>query len=392
MKGSLGKNINIEKGNFQVKEKKGKRKTAGASLLLAGVLLAGCSQVSDPKETNQHQVTVKKDPAPLSVRLYETTEADFGTISGWLDSDHVVLEENAGNGSNLFSYSLSAGKKLKLYASKSKLASVKINPQEKLLLLQASSGDNKSEILVINEKGETLYKKAITAFQLDTSWNRQNPDLLYATAFKEDWTFQTHLLHPLSKKEAASPVAVPFVEWEGSDALVYIKWDQNDPQIQAPLYQYALEQGTESLIKEKAVKQEVFGEELLTVSMEDEKSSTGTYTFFNWKTGKVLGSMKAPLISNYSEWQVPNYALNEQKQIFYTFRKNSSQTFDLIAFSLKDQKVRTVKKGLDNQPISLSPDGNSLLYGPRFEQLVDLQTQKVLPLVKYDKMQMDSNQ
>ncbi|MCD7033116.1 hypothetical protein LRR81_02660 [Metabacillus sp. GX 13764] len=378
-----------------MKEKKGKRIriTAGASLLLTGVLLAGCSQVADPKEIKQHQAAVKKDSAPLSVRLYETTEKDFGTVSGWLDSDHVLVEENAGNGgSNLFSYSLSAGKKEKLYASSSKLASVKINPQEKLLLLQASSGDNKSEIIVINEKGETLYKKAITAFQLDTSWNRQNPDLLYATAFKEDWTFQTHLLHPLSKKEAASPVAVPFVEWEGNDALVYIKWDQNDPQIQAPLYQYALEQGTEIMLKKKAVKQEVFGEVLLTVSMEDEKSSTGTYTFFNWKTGKELASMKAPLISNYSEWQVPNYALNEQKQLFYTFRQNSSQTFDLIAFSLKDQKVRTVKKGLENQPISLSPDGNTLLYGPRFEQLVDLQTQKVLPLVKYDKMQMDSSQ
>ncbi|WP_368773627.1 hypothetical protein [Mesorhizobium sp. M7A.F.Ca.MR.362.00.0.0] len=44
------------------------------------------------------------------------------------------------------------------------------------------------------------------------------------------------------------------------------------------------------------------------------------------------------------------------------------------------EKPKVIKEGLENEPISISPDGKWALYGFYLEKLINLETGEVIPL------------
>ncbi|MFY4776331.1 hypothetical protein [Metabacillus sp. RGM 3146] len=359
-----------------MKEKKGKRISAAASFLLIGVFLTGCNNLQH-EQAREKQPHAIKSPAVIShekeepLKTYKTSENNFHMVSGWMDAEHILIVEEQNHQFILYSYQIHTGEKTTIYKSSSTINAVKINQKSNLILLQESSTANNNTLKILDEKGNPVYSCKIPAYQLDTAWNEEDSDELYVTAFNEDWTFKTFLLHPLSNKKEESPLEIPFVIWEDAENLSYIKWNKDEPQIEAPLYSFSLQSGKEKLLKSKAVKHEVYGDILLTIGMENE-SHMGAYSFSNWKSGSEIMTMHAPLLSNYSEWQPPNYDFDPNQRLFYLFRQKHQNAFDLMAYSLAGKKPQVIAKNLGNEPISISPDGTWALYGARYEKIISL--------------------
>lgn len=377
----------IKERNFEVKEeKKGYRIPAAACFLLISVLLTGCDNEQHQQAHEKHQQAIKS-PAGIShakeepLKAYHTSEENFHMVSGWMDSDHILIVEEQKKKSILYSYQIHTGEKKTIYKSNSTINAVKINQKNNLILIQESSAVDNNTLKILDTKGDPVFSYQLHAYQLDTSWNENNSDELYVTAFNEDWTFKTYLLHPLSNEKEKSPLELPFVIWEDAENLTYIKWDKNDPQVEAPLYSFNLQTGKEKLLQPKALKHEVYGDTLLTISMGNAKPNMGDYMFTNWKSGKEMMTMQAPLLSNYSEWQSPNYDFDHNQSLFYLFHQNNQDTYNLIAYSLAGKKPQVIAENIRNEPISLSPDGKHALYGARYEKIISIKQHKTSSLI-----------
>jgi len=108
------------------------------------------------------------------------------------------------------------------------------------------------------------------------------------------------------------------------------------------------------------------------------------YTFYDKLDEKA--DISLPRLSNYSDWLIPYSDMKDEK--LFTFYPESSgdatnytNGFSLVSIdtaSGKQQKV--IKEGLENEPISISPDGKWSLYGFYLEGIINLETGKVIPL------------
>ncbi|WP_203288089.1 hypothetical protein [Metabacillus sp. cB07] len=357
------------------------------ALLFIVIIAAGCSQephqsrdVPDEKAVKSEQTNEKDMSADKAAEkdLVPLSDSEFFSAEDWTDESSIYyLSENAG-GSVVYQYNLFTGERKPFFETEASIVQLSINRESGLLAVHSSPTSYEASITVLDQSGNIRTERSFPSTELNFSWSPSG-EKLFITAFDENWSFETFLLSMSDYSLEKNPVELPFIQWLTDDEITYLKWNEAEPQLTAPLAAYSLQTKEERILEEHIISHAHFGEYTFSIKVENEEESTGTYLFF--KNGELLYSFDVPLTPLYSEWLIPEYDTAEG--VFYTFIPGDTEgKFDLTAVDPEKETMSTIIENVDNSPISLSPDGEYALYGSYREKLIHLKDGEIKSIVK----------
>lgn len=359
------------------------------TVFLCFFCFAGCEpshQLKEKKETsykreldkNKQTASFFEQNSKLPLKL---NEEQFHSVSEWKNNHTIFYIMNEGSSSIIYTYDLLNNETDKFYESEAPIVDIEVNHNRTLFLIHTSLSNDEADMIILDKNGNVKFEKRIKSYDLQYAWNKSNDDQLFIAAFNEDWTFQTYLFYINEEKSIENPLQVPFVQWLNDNQLTYIKWNENELALSAPLYIYDLKKKEETLFLEKVIANSTFNKMMLSVQLTDHNGK-GSYIFHDMKTKEKIMSFDTQLVSQYSEWLVPYFAFNEKEKVFYTFvNKGRENAFRLSKFDLVTGDQEVIIDHIENFPIKLSPNGRYLLYGPRYEKIIDLKLGKIEDLV-----------
>lgn len=363
-------------------------------LLLIGLtlLLAACANKEQPKQKGNVKKEVPKETSPHNEAAWKLpisiTAGEFDMLGGWLSDSEVLYITNLEQTSSVYSYDLLSGKSKLIYKSEFPIVTVKISPSKKNILIHSSPSSYEGLVTIIDQKGAEKVKQSFASYELEFEWNPYNESQILVTNFDEDWGFQLSLLNTKGSKTVDLALPQPFIKWINEADVAFLNWDDNNPSLVAPLEVRNLETGQEKPFLSDVIQFSTFRNLLMTVSVHKEDSSMADYSFFN-KELKKLFTFSIPQLTKFSDWLVPFNDYSEKRGQFITLQPMASgevdsytEGFNLVSYDILAGKSDVLMEHLDNEPINLSPSGDALLYGNRFEKIIDLRTKRIVDLIK----------
>ncbi|MFJ5715361.1 hypothetical protein [Neobacillus sp. NPDC093127] len=356
------------------------------------LLLSGCTS----KEQQKPKIPAKNErpkPAltvgsawklPISI-----PEGEFDRLCGWLSEDEVVYITNLEQTSNVYRYHLLTGKSELIYKTEHPIVTVQISPSKKYILIHSSPSSYEGLITIIDTQGTEKIKESLPSYELAFEWNPYNEEQVLVSKFKEDWTFQVVLLDMNKLNTTELSIPQPFIKWMGEKKIAYLDWDEDNPTLFAPLTVSDLEKGIEQTLFPRVLQFATFHGKLMTITVKEQDQTNAVYSFFD-KNLKENFSFSQPQLTKFSDWLVPFYDYNDPLGQFITFRPvksgeadSYSDGFELLLYNLKKGSLpKLIMAGMENEPINFSPSGEALLYGNRFEKIIDLNAKKIYELIK----------
>jgi hypothetical protein len=361
-------------------------------LIFLTLLLSACTNKEQAKPKIPSRNEKPKSPVtslgsgwklPISI-----PEGEFYKLGGWLSETQVLYITNLEQTSSVFRYNLLSGKNELIYKSDHPIVNVQISPSKKYILIHSSPSSYEGVVTIIDTKGSEKLKKSLASHELVFEWNPYDESKVLVSKFNEDWTFQVLLLDINNSKTTELSLPQPFIKWMDKRDIAYINWDDNNPSLFAPLIVKGLENGIEKTVFPKVFQFSTFRDLLMTVSVDEQNQSMATYSFFD-KEIKKLFTFSIPQLRKFSDWLVPFYDYNERMGQFITLSPlesgevdSYSEGFQLLIYNPKKGSNKLIMEGLENEPINFSPSGDAILYGNRFEKIIDIKAKKIYELIK----------
>jgi hypothetical protein len=363
-------------------------------LLLFLLVFVGCekekSSISQPPvnqntkvEINSQILTARdlKENLPIPIE-----EGEFEKVYGWMDGRTIVYSTNIQNYSNVYAYDLAEGKNQLIKKVESSISSLHISPSGEYLLIRSSVSPTEMMISVIQKSGEELYSEKIEASDVAIEWNLYNEQRVLISTFTEDWQSQSFDLSIADKKRTEIEVSNPFSYWYSENGLIYLNWNQNDLSLFANVFTKDLSSQVEKEVLSSIFQMDAFKRSIMTIKIDQDPLSEASYHFYDQEL-KSIGSFKTPVLTRFSDWLIPYYDYNEKKNTFISFQpiengevSTYNQGFQLFKYELNRNEKKSIMEGLENEPLSCSPEGDVCLYGYYFEKLIDLDRKIVIKL------------
>ncbi|WML59746.1 hypothetical protein [Neobacillus sp. PS2-9] len=361
-------------------------------LIFLTLLLTACADKQQPKQKTNVKKETQKETTPYEEADWKLPisipEGEFFMLGGWLSDTEVLYITNLEQTSSVYRYNLLSGKSKLIYKSEYPIVTVKISPSKKNILIHSSPSSYEGVVTIIDKNGSEQMKQSFASYELDFEWNLFNESQILVTKFDEDWKFQLSLLDTSKLKTVELSLPQPFIKWIDEKNVAYLNWDENTPSLFAPLIIRSIETGKEKTVLPEVIQFSTFPDLLMTVSVKKDDSTVAVYTFFD-KELKESFTFSIPQLTKFSDWLVPFYDYSKNRGQFITFEPLSSgevdsytEGFKLVSYNIKRKKSELIMEHLDNEPILFSPSGNALLYGNRFEKIIDLKTKEIYELIK----------
>ncbi|WML30715.1 hypothetical protein RCG24_02025 [Neobacillus sp. OS1-32] len=362
--------------------------------VLIPLLLSACMQQEPEKpKVNVSVATEKAKDIPAShVREWKLPiaipEGEFDKIAGWLTDTQILYITNLQQSSNVYRYDLLSGKSELIFHSDHPIVSLQISPAKKYLLIHSSPSTYEGVVTIIDMNGTELLKKVLVSHELAYEWNPYDESKVLITEFAEDWTFKVLLMDLKNNETTKLSLSQPFIKWLSQTQLAYVNWDKEQPVLVAPLIRKDLKTGKETSLFKDLIQFSAFPHLLLTITVNDQQRSNAIYSFYD-REFKQLFSFSIPQLTRFSDWLVPYFDYNESSGSFITLQpKNSGEAdtytggFDLVKYNLNKEEKQLIMGGLENEPVIFAPSGEALLYGNRFEKIIDLHERKLYQALK----------
>jgi hypothetical protein len=375
-----------------------KKRTASKFIFLVSIfliffsLLSACTNQQDakpvPSKDNQ-KPNVSPTPTSEDWKLPITIpEGELYKIGGWISDNQVVYITNLEQSSNIYLYDLLKGESDLLYKSEEPIVTVQISPEQKYILIQSSPSTYEGTITIIDPSGTEIIRQSFESFELAFEWNPYNESELLVSSFNEDWSYQMHLLDIKDNIKTEINLPYPFNKWIGQEEVAFLNWDENTPSFFAPLLKKKLGSEEEKEVFPSVFHFTTFRNLLMAITVNEQDTSQATYSFYN-KGFESVFSFSVPHLEMFSGWLVPFYDYNEKKGQFITLKPLKTtevdsyfDRFELISYDLEKGSTKVILDGMNNEPVSFSPSGEQILYGTRFEKIINLKTKKVYKLIK----------
>ncbi|MGG3574767.1 hypothetical protein ABES80_20250 [Bacillus gobiensis] len=352
--------------------------------LAATVLLAACNAAprqvlpsgggeTDPGKTEHQEKNQKPNNGPIQEKnIRSIADQSAEKVFGWLDEETIVFSAH----NMLKSHNLFTGKETTIFKTSGQISDVQINQAKKRLLIQSAAENASMELNLVTNEGDLLFKHQFDGYEFQSAWNPFQPDLIFLTAFKQDWTYTTFLIHAGQNKIERQSLQIPFAKWSSEDTLEYLKWNNKAPETSAPLYRYHLSSGKKEKIYDDIVAFAVFSDVRLAVK-KPSAGDKGEFMFSEADSGFPLSQYSQPLAPNYSSWDPGEYDYDSKTKSFYLFNQKQ-----LKKINVESGEVQIVLSDIPMEPINLSPDGMYALYGYSFEQVISILDKKIVKIMK----------
>lgn len=360
-------------------------------------LISGCeksygSGTSPSNKSVGHTGKNNDEPAgsveSLALPL-ETREGSFHSAYGWISDNVFVYVTESSENAKVFSYDLIKGESKLLFESEAPIVSLYISPSGEHILIHSSPSTYNALTTIIDSKGNEICSKEIPSLDLAVEWNSFNENIIALSAFSETWEYTVYTLNISEQSLSEIDVPQPFIHWVNKNELLYLDWDDGGIQHFAPLKKFNLQTGkSEEIISDIYYADSLDADGSFVILIGANDQSQATYSFYTRALDKV-GAFSIPQLSSFSDWVIPYFEYIPVKKSFLTFQPlYSAQAdmyagkFKLISYSLDGDEQEVLMEKMDNEPLSCSPNGDYCLYGFYLENLLNLKTKEIIPLLE----------
>lgn len=343
------------------------------------MLVTGCedkpakSEVATKTEKKVENQVVTVSPLPFTEDDYK-----FESSFGWLNDDTIIYTVQEDQRYHVFSFHIPSQRKEKIYSTNEIISEASISPNKKYILIYSASESSKANIKIISSDGKELYSVSIPSAEIDYSWSQYSDDVLLIDSFYEDWTHTSYVANFSKGSLEEVKLSKPFAQWSSKDSVMYLEWDEESPQLSAPIMEYDLKTKDTKKIKNDVISFNKRKDVFLSIHEQKDNNSEIEYQFFD-KKGKKLKSLRSPVIGSYSGWIIPAFDLTPLNKTITTFLPYESaivdqydQNFKLIRFNWETGKTQVLKEDVESAPISCSSNGKRCLYGNALENLIEI--------------------
>jgi hypothetical protein len=314
----------------------------------------------------------------------EIPKGDFSKVIGWLNDDEIVYMTQFPEGAALYMHNLTNGESELLFNSAHPIVSSLISPDKTKVLIHASPSTFEGEVSIIDRNGILQYSESFASVEMTFEWNQLEPEQLFITAFKDDWSFTNYYLNVMNKELRAVDVRKPFAKWTGKNKLAFLDWSDEEISLLSPLIQKEFDKPEFQLTKD-VFHFDTFYDQILTISI-DTVERLAKYTFYTEKMVEVF-NFKVPVLSVYSGWLIPNYEFSFDQQEFLTMIPLESAEADMyrdgyqfVSVNLATGQKNILVESMDNVPFTCSPNKRNCLVGYQLERLFNLENKTFVPL------------
>ncbi|WP_223591388.1 hypothetical protein [Neobacillus bataviensis] len=366
--------------------------TLSILLIVMTLLLSACVNKDPQKSKTSAKPNKSKTPTTEQRTEWKLPvsppEGEFYKFAGWISDTEVLYITNVEQTSNVYLYHLLTGKSALIYKSKYPIVTVEISPSKNYILIHSSPSSYEGLVTIIDAKGSQKLNESFPSHELEFEWNPYNESQVLVTKFAEDWTFSVSLLDIENSKSKELSVPQPFIKWMNEEEIAFLNWDENNPALFAPLIGMNLDNESEKPIFPSAIHFSTFRHLIMTVTVSKQDQSKAAYSFYDQSKNEIF-SFSIPQLTNFSDWLVPFYDYDENKGQFITLQPLSSGEFDsyrsgfqLVLYDVKKGSKKVIMEGLENEPITISPSGDALLFGNSLENIIDLKAKKKYMMIK----------
>lgn len=352
--------------------------------------MGGCE-----KEGNSQNLPGKDKPSSAGAKenivlSLKVAEGRFFSAFDWINNNVFVYVTESGEGASVFAYDLKKGESRLLHKSEAPIVSVTASPSRKYLFIHSSPSANLATATVIDTEGKEIFSEQIPSMDMTVEWNPYNERYMVLAAFSETWDYSGYLLDLQKKSLTEIDLPQPFVYWVDEQEVLFIDWNFSDIEHFAPLKKYRFADGASELVMDDVYYADVLADDGFVILLVRENTHA-TYSFYTQKLEKIR-SFRIPQLSNFSAWLIPYYDYVEDGKSFLTFQPLRSgeadlydEKFQLVSYPLEGNgEGKIILDQAENEPLSCSPDGKFCLYGFYMENLLNVQTKEIIPLLEQE--------
>ncbi|MGE8078130.1 hypothetical protein [Peribacillus loiseleuriae] len=306
-------------------------------------------------------------------------------VYGWLDSSTILYSSKLDESDQLqlMSWNFQTQKKSVFYQPTDDIVDVSISPDRSYVLVHLALLANKAAIEVLNHDGTMAFSASVPSIELAYEWNIHDQGVLFLSSFFEDWSYQTYIVNTKEQTIEKIEFPQPFVKWGSKEDLLYLDWNEDEPNLKAPLIKKNLHSNQRESMMLDVIYFTRTAHTLMTIQDQSENYDKATYSFFNDKN-KLITSFSVPHLKNFSSWLIPYFEMREESSQFISFVPEKATNvdqydgkFSLQVFNWNTGKEEEILTKAENEPISCSPNGLWCLYGNQFEKIINLKTKTV---------------
>jgi len=347
------------------------------------ILLTGCSKKTNEIIDGPTAVEQPGNNELIKEEVSKTLVADpskFHFVADWLTESKVIYVEKVNGHYQVNSFDFESGKTDMLYEDESMIIDLLIHPSKKYLLLHTSDNAASATIKIVTMDGAVQDEVIVASTELAIEWNDTDPSLILLTAFHQDWTFDLFIYN--GKVESLDLIAIedPFPKWLGEDkiAVGYVEGHVLDG---GEIHTY--EPHTKKwgqLDISGVVYFDTYEDTLLVVRINGDKDAH--YTIME-QDGMIRSEWTMPVISNYSEWVIPDVEWGSNETVFIAAPDEGGQLDELLSpyrlIRVIKGRQAVVADDITAGVLRCSPSGQKCLTGYSAENLIDVGTAKETP-------------
>lgn len=314
-------------------------------------------------------------------------DLNFIEISEWYNEDTILYLEEENGLYTLQKFQLLTGKENTFIEMNKPILSVLANIDYTLFAIKTSTKTYDSPLYIVDFEGNIRYK--LTEFGEDFSiyWNDYRPEEMLVVSYLPNWDFDVYHLQLEKMQIKKVDIEQTFLQWLSPDIVGYLNWNQFEPSYFAPLYSYNLKANKQQKLMDEIISFFSFPDDwFLTITIDSKMDMFSSYNFF--QKNELISQIQVPILNTYSDqWWVPFHTFDSKSNTFYFLRPYYSgeyftyrDGFELVSFEVIAGKEEVLLHVDTNAPIHLSPNGNWLLYGYRYETLIEIGAKKELQL------------
>ncbi|WP_078428815.1 hypothetical protein [Alkalihalobacterium alkalinitrilicum] len=311
---------------------------------------------------------------PIQMNPYSFVE-----ISGWYDSQTILLLRDENAISYLDLVNLKTSETVEFFQIDEPILSVEANYDYSYFAVQTSTYELTSPLYFINKEGELVYSLSEVGEEFSLFWNPYNHDELIIISFLPDWDYDVYRLNLKEEKLVQLDLEKMYFQWINVDEIAFLEWASFAPSFYAPIFKYNLNTNETEKFLDEVIAFFTFADTILVaVSVDSLEAENSIYQIY--QNEDMIGELEIPTLNTYSEqWWIPFHEYDANEHLFYYLKPLYSGDFfsydapyELTKYNVEtgtEQKVVDVDL---QSPLKLSPDGKWMLYGNQYEWLINL--------------------
>ncbi len=301
-------------------------------------------------------------------------------VMSWYDEDTILFLQEGNEMFSLHTHDLFSGETSVFFKEDGWILDVSANADYSLFAVQYLSVDARAHLKIVNDLGEIVWTIKDYGDEYTIYWNPYDKQTFVMVAYLPDWKFETYTGNVEQKTITDMGLSHSYFQWISESKVGYLKWEELEPNYQAPLYEIDIESGETKRWKDAVIAFMSFPDGLsLSVTVDSIYDLYSVYRFYDEQ--QLYRKIEMPILNTYSEqWWIPYYSYDDNNGIFYYLRPKYSgdyfsyeDGYELIAYNVQDDSEEKLISLEKHVPISISPTGSSILIGERFEYVYDLQ-------------------